>query len=718
MFCKWCGLESDTNDICSWCQRPFATAASRPAAAPASPEPPATPQSTAPEPPRTLQPSVAPPVQPGAVPLGFVGQGLDDDLSPIPFAPPMAPSVPSAYSPPPRPVQAPPAWAPPVDSRPAAPPPAVRATPPAPASPIVPPTPVPVTEPVREVIVPPVDVAPQPVAQPVIPVAPPVPTATPAAPQVVTQPSPAPVQVPTPIVASPAVTVPPVAPPSVAPPAPVPLAPSQPAPLPQESAPLEAIPVRRSGGTGAVPDVIPISRRSGDAIPIRPPGGATAQPTSGAIPIAPPVAPPSVGPAAPPAVVPVAPRPAPVSVAPPKPIVEPPAPPVRTPDPVTAPTIEAADISQIELQPLAEVEPEDEPAIMTRPGGRVNLGGGPLVSEPTATPPPPPAQPTINPLSRVPVTTVHIPKGGGLTYYCKWCGMDSENSARCTWCHKPISNTPVGGPASATPGKGPIITGSHGKGKQAGKQGGRRAQPVPAKPAAPAGTASKEAPKPPKAPVGTPALGTFQATKSKYYEDQVVDTVSGTHYNTETGEAVAKAPETVEDLARSDRDDLVRSIGIYVAGLLGTVAVLSAGTYFLKDAYLAFLAVGCIGGGLALPLLRIVPFGEDDSSDLALALALFIILGPFIGGMVYGIICLMKQDANPAIVGIFLTYLLVRIPLSLAVGQPIGEIASSLVAFQPVGADAPWSVFVAERSMTLAGIVGWYSAAMFHKPDE
>src|SRR2546427_8526136 len=34
IFCKWCGLESETDGACSWCRRPFSTSAAQPTEAP------------------------------------------------------------------------------------------------------------------------------------------------------------------------------------------------------------------------------------------------------------------------------------------------------------------------------------------------------------------------------------------------------------------------------------------------------------------------------------------------------------------------------------------------------------------------------------------------------------------------------------------------------------------------------------------------------------
>src|SRR5438067_13039433 len=112
MFCKWCGLESETSDVCSWCNRPFSAAASaqqKPAEQTAAEE---NSQQAAP----TVAPAVAqtpskplPPSKPGAVPLGDFDD-LYDDFSPVPFAnaPILSrPPAPAPYAPPARPSSVP-----------------------------------------------------------------------------------------------------------------------------------------------------------------------------------------------------------------------------------------------------------------------------------------------------------------------------------------------------------------------------------------------------------------------------------------------------------------------------------------------------------------------------------------------------------------------------------------------------------------------------------
>jgi hypothetical protein len=212
-------------------------------------------------------------------------------------------------------------------------------------------------------------------------------------------------------------------------------------------------------------------------------------------------------------------------------------------------------------------------------------------------------------------------------------------------------------------------------------------------------------------------MGTFQAQKSKYYADQVVDTVSGRHYDAETGQTTDTEIQLKEDIAVDDRAEQLRQTGLYLAGLAGLVVAGVALTRVLPSWYLLFLAVSNVVAGMAMPVLRVVPFGEDDSSDVPWAIALILVLGPIVGGMAYGVLAVMRQDANPAVVGIIVTYLVLRFPLQFAAGTGVAEALQSLMPVTPP-ANGEWGAHLALQWLPFVTMIGWYMAAMFHKPDE
>lgn len=368
--------------------------------------------------------------------------------------------------------------------------------------------------------------------------------------------------------------------------------------------------------------------------------------------------------------------------------------------------------------------------------GRIDLDEAPSVELPT------PRKPAPGPLPAfarpIPQTTIEIPKAGGRTWYCRWCGMESETPDRCSWCRRDLRNLPAAGSS----GKGPVIAGERKtvihipRSKERPPKDGKSARPPVAPAPAPRPVTPVSA-SPPTQPVptasasggaaaaaaapavrqGVPSLGTFRAQKSKYYPDQVVDPVSGHHFDAETGETTDTPAEVKEDILFDERAALLRQSAIYLAGLAVAVVLFAFASRILPQWYLAFIAALNVAAGMAMPPLGVAPYGEDDSSDVALAIPLILVLGPIVGGMAYGVIALMRQDANPAIVGVFVTYLLIRFPLQLAAGADLAESLQSLVPFSPPPS-GNWGSHLALQWLPFATIAGWYMASFFHKPDE
>ncbi len=564
MFCKWCGMESETSDVCSWCRKPFSTTAAT-LYTPTSTDTQPTPEDSPPA--VEVIASKGTPERPAAPPVSPLGASyedeIEDDLNPVPFA---APSRPTG-----------------TESTAAKPPPAPPVTPISPRS------------------------------------SPPPPTFTPPA-------------------ASQRLGG-----------GYTPVAPRQPADRP----PLEAIPIKgKSAGTGAPPPIIPIARPSQPTPPPDEPTPAPAKQTPASEGIAPETAAPTGSPSldqVPPVTLRATPSAPPSSppVAPPRPA---PAPMEEAPVEMTPPPM-AAEPETLDLPPLMPAGDEEaEVTPIVTAGKRYDLGGG-------ASSPPP-------------ATTTTMPRGGR-TFYCRWCGMESDNPDQCSWCRRDLRNMP----ASGQGGKGPVITTT--KGPVKGKAAPVRQPVVTAKPAT---VAPKQAPSPspsqPQRPAQTPAsngaptLGTFQAQKSKYYADKVMDTVSGTHYDADTGQAVDANVQMVEDLARDERQEQIKSTANYLGSLALLATLASVAVHFVPSWYLGLMAVSNFAACMLMTVMRVVPFSDDDSSDMPLALALFLLAGPFVGFIAYIILGIMKQDANPAIVGIFITYLCIRIPLDTELLSP------------------------------------------------
>ncbi len=618
MFCKWCGLESDTTDVCSWCRRPF-TATSR-ESAPETPKP-VTPTAQADDssvrasaPPPVPSPRIDDPPQPQiGADRADASFGLDDDLSATPFASPLIPHViPST-------------------------PPTRTLTPPA-----DPPGPLPGSPPAVE-------------------------TREPAEAEIGRL---------------------------------------------QRSGPPESIPLRGSQteespaiGLRAQP-AEPVREAAPPPISLRQPTTETRQETA----------------------------PLPLRGA--------------APPPRTESAIPELDLPELDLKPLED----DQDEIVVSRNHRLDLTGAPGIPvqepvhrrppatypnpqpAPLASPAAPPPQASLPGMAHgIPQATVRAPRAGGRTWYCRWCGMESEAGDRCTWCHRDLRNLPAAGS-----GKGPVLArGKRGTVRPAApvpsrtrdRDGGKSAPAQTPRSASPPKAASTPAPvasvagdgaaaaAAPALRQGVPRFGTFRAQKSKYYADQVLDPVSGRHYDADSGETTDKPVEMREDPAADERTDLLRQTGIYLAGLAFVIGIGALAVRVIPQWYLAVIAALNIAGGMAMPPLRVVPFGEDDSSDVAWAIPLILVLGPIVGGMAYGVIAIMRQDANPAVVGIFITYLLIRFPIQLAAGAGVGESLQSLVPFAPP-AGGRWADHLALQWLPFAGMAGWYMASFMHRADE
>lgn len=300
----------------------------------------------------------------------------------------------------------------------------------------------------------------------------------------------------------------------------------------------------------------------------------------------------------------------------------------------------------------------------------------------------------------------------GKTWYCRFCGMQSDTADLCSWCRHDLKSLPPtggkpihvisarggnqprrGGPAGAPAGPGP---------KSApGATGHVRTEVRP--------TGATPAAAPAQSPngAGRPAMGSFQAGKSKYYADKVFDPVSQTHYDADSGRVEDLAPTKIVTEETSD----IHQLGIY-SGVFAFVLLASGlAGHYLPHSYLIVLGLATFIAGILMPVFRVAPFMADDSTDLAVFLGLMLIFGPFVGAMGYGLLWIIRGDANPAVVGIFLTYLLVRIVADATTGHDLGDL------FKKMLPDLDETSF-AVRWMPLAGLIGWLCADPFKKPDE
>lgn len=374
------------------------------------------------------------------------------------------------------------------------------------------------------------------------------------------------------------------------------------------------------------------------------------------------------------------------------------------------PLTEIPPISRPETPPPPIQEPVEAPPPVLKPPPSPPVSAIPMpktdlptanVGQAGSAPKTPTSPPPVPPRTVGPATTV-VPRArtGGRTTLCRYCGLESETATVCSWCHKPLSLT---GTVAEAPRS--VVMTSHRTGNLT-RHPVRKAPEVPQPKTAEAPSHNNVKSAAPVQDQHVPQMGAFQAVKSKYYSGMVYDPVSGTHYDADSG----KTTDTSTIALDFDEPDIRAQIVKYIPALIGIILVAIIATKAAPGFYLGTLFLANFGAAILLPLMKVAPFADDDSDDLALAIGLFLIAGPFVGAILYGIVVVMRQDGNPAIGALFVLYLLIRIPMDIAMGSFTFTAMMPFAKFTVSAFAANW--------MTLAGLAGWYCASFFHKLDE
>jgi hypothetical protein len=247
-----------------------------------------------------------------------------------------------------------------------------------------------------------------------------------------------------------------------------------------------------------------------------------------------------------------------------------------------------------------------------------------------------------------------------------------------------------------------------------------------------------EAPLPTAEELRVPEFGTFTPTKSKYYGGQVIDPVSGTHYDSDTGlpmearerlaEAAAPAVPATTDRRRKKAakksaddvelqwDDQKATLTTHIVRYLVVLAVLLAGAWvtasLFPQHYVVPMIIVNFLGAMLLPIMRVVPWADEDSGDTIWFVLLTLVFGPGVSLIFYLVIAALRQDANPAIVGCFLVALASRLTVEFASGSPN---IMHLTPWEYGHFDIKLMLLNWASMVTLAG---WYCASVFHKLDD
>ena len=368
-----------------------------------------------------------------------------------------------------------------------------------------------------------------------------------------------------------------------------------------------------------------------------------------------------------------------------------------------------------------------------RPGGKRSVRPVAPVSRSSSAPAPVPA-----PAARVSAPT-SVPAGRAHTPAPATPVARASGESAAPGRHAPAPPVPIhrravpapGAPAPrATPGSAPTAPGS-----APGVLGVSR-------PAARAETAQAQtSPVELAAEANVPTLGTFTPQKSKYYADQVIDPVSGTHYDAASGKPIQASPppsavpseeekralerrqkirkekaiaEEYEEAQASQKTLLLR----YVVAFAVVLGVTGIAAFFLKANYLYTipLIVGQFLGALLMPVMRVVPWADEDADDLWFLIGLMLIsgfvmvCGPVIALIFYLVLGFIRQSVNPAVLGCFLVAACTRLVVEVAIGH------FSLELFRPFVWNGLPPLLI--NWAGLATAVGWYAAAPFHKLDE
>ena len=213
-----------------------------------------------------------------------------------------------------------------------------------------------------------------------------------------------------------------------------------------------------------------------------------------------------------------------------------------------------------------------------------------------------------------------------------------------------------------------------------------------------------------------PAMGSVGTEQSKYYAGQVVDATSGTHYDAASGrptDSPHARKESEIDIEWDPVTSMATLVARYLCAFAGVVAIACLLAHAYKEYYVFTLIAAMFGAGLLLPIMEVVPKQRDDSDDVWIFVGLTMVFGPTIGLIIYTVIGLLRQSANPAVIGCFVICIVLQIAVYLAASP-------TLLLFGP-----PWVQTSSFNVLQLlinwcgvAALAGWASANIFHRFDE
>ncbi len=169
-------------------------------------------------------------------------------------------------------------------------------------------------------------------------------------------------------------------------------------------------------------------------------------------------------------------------------------------------------------------------------------------------------------------------------------------------------------------------------------------------------------------------------------------------------------------------------LGMYVGALVPMLLVLAAVSHLVPSIYVIAWIAAQFAGGLLLPLLRVTPFSDEDSDDIAIAIVLTILFGPAVGLLIYFFVGMLKQNINASVAGCLLVATLCRVTVDMAIPHAgsanIVHVLLYTMPFTPIhNAEhlaLGWNLIrtLLLDWMSLVTLLGWISAVMFRKLDQ
>jgi hypothetical protein len=212
-----------------------------------------------------------------------------------------------------------------------------------------------------------------------------------------------------------------------------------------------------------------------------------------------------------------------------------------------------------------------------------------------------------------------------------------------------------------------------------------------------------------------PSLSAIATEQSKYYPGQVVDAASGTHYDAASGRPTGAAPVAKNGDVEIEWDTVTPMstlVARYLFALTGVLALTCLLAHAYREYYVLTLLGAMFVSGVLLPIMDVVPKQRDDSDDVWVFLGLVMVFGPAIGLIMYAVVGLLRQSANPAIVGCFVVSILAQIAVYLAASP-------TLLVFGPPWVQQGFDLRVLFVNWcSVASLAGWASANVFHRFDE